>query len=424
MQIPESGASESQTFLPSYNELLRLTEAYRHGHEQIRPLEEMLDRVEYELEQMLHYFNYEIRFQPPSALVDEVVPQVYGGFESLRTSIPDLRKALAAESLDYFQEQLQGRVKERMHRLFEGLSRLREAERERTPLSPSPAVDLVLRAGRAYLQGTLGAELFLERVQSLISYQQGFLSALDAVRPAPHEQGVLKQHETVVESAFDLQLEALSELERQLLAEALEPGMIEDSLEIVRASTERLFEIQKALSEASEEVPSKLCFRCGCENDSAARFCSQCDALFPPFAASEGPEQPSVTINEQGQIEEEALPENFRRLIEAVEGALTYRLTAGELREEWLAASGRAGLVRRQLAALPPDSGAHPRFAEVRHRMQEGLERLEQALEQIELYLQSEEPQRLQAALNHLVPAADLMVQASSLAEAAVREAR
>ncbi len=222
-----------------------------------------LQEVDLALGALYEGFKNSIPGQDFSLDDEEIVADALEAFEGLRGMMASLHVSVSENDVEAVVRDVTAMVGQ-VRVLETCQARLRESESTRPVLSTVPAVNSILRAGRAVLEGRRNWHLLVACLESL----QPAWNALASAGEVPPE----------VEAHGN----ALEELVRVVNAEELEA--LEAALEAVRVTGEALVDLKARLDQPpGPEPPSVafLCPRCGAQVGEWDRSCPSCSARMP-----------------------------------------------------------------------------------------------------------------------------------------------
>lgn len=222
-----------------------------------------LQEVDLALGALYEGFKNSIPGQDFSLDDEEIVADALEAFEGLRGMMASLHVSVSENDVEAVVRDVTAMVGQ-VRVLETCQARLRESESKRPVLSTVPAVNSILRAGRAVLEGRRNWHLLVACLESL----QPAWNALASAGEVPPE----------VEAHGN----ALEELVRVVNAEELEA--LEAALEAVRVTGEALVDLKARLDQPpGPEPPSAafLCPRCGAQVGEWDRSCPSCSARMP-----------------------------------------------------------------------------------------------------------------------------------------------
>ena len=221
---------------------------------------------------------------------DEIVADALEAFAGLRGMMSSLYASVAEndpEATARDTEAIAGQIRA----LEESLSRLRDSQARKPVLSPVPAINSILRAGRAVAEGR-------KTWQLLASCLEGLQPAWEALAGRDDAPPEVEAHG-----------HALEELVRVVNAEDL--GALEAALEGVRTTGEALVDVKTRMEAPPPEVAEFLCPRCGGAVGEWDRACPSCHARMPE-RVGEAPTAKPLGLTED-------LPDYLQKLFNSAE---------------------------------------------------------------------------------------------------------
>lgn len=222
-----------------------------------------LQEVDLALGALYEGFKSSLPGQDFSVEDEEVVADALEAFEGLRGMMASLHISVSENDAVAVARDVTAMVGQ-VRVLDTCQARLRETEAARPVLSPVPAVNSILRAGRAVMEGRRNWNILVNCLESL----QPSWNALVSAAEVPPEVEVHGQ--------------ALENLVRVVNAEELEA--LEAALEAVRTTGEALVDLKARLDSPPAPAPETavfLCPRCGAEVSEWDRTCPSCSARMP-----------------------------------------------------------------------------------------------------------------------------------------------
>lgn len=345
------------TDLSSFNKMQEMVSRYWQHHVALEQVLETWQSVDQELGPIISSFHHNVQYQPSTPELEECLPTVYDAFERLRRLWPTLPNLLR-EGKRARVESVMERCQQSLNRLFDAFKRLRQAEEQEPRYSEVPPVQEILRVGHAFASGRLPLERFRERLDEFIAFQQVLNETFEELNPTPQEMPILIEQDAFLRESLHLQQEGVERVERALEQQSSEE--LERGLEEVRAGAEGLAQVQRMLAGAGQGAESKMCLRCSAENPASARYCEQCNAVFPAVEHLDS-SAPSLNILEQDESNR-PLPENLQMLSMAIEQVRAGALPPEEFLKTLEFLEGRLEAVARRLqnleeppAETPPD---------------------------------------------------------------------
>lgn len=408
------------TDLPAFNEFQEKAERYLAGESDVVHSLEALTAMEDVLARMFAQFHDNLAFQEETDAIKQAVPMVYEGFGKLRTVLPELRQSLEADAQSRA-SRLLPRARKLVNQIFDGFFLLRQEESQRKVYSESPAANELVRVGEAFLSGRLPLERFRKRLDQFIEFHQNLASSLETMQPTPAEQAVLAEVGDTLREAVERQAEGIQRMEGYF--EHPDVQELRTGLETVSQAGDKLMAITHQLTGAAtvKAEATKNCLRCSAPNPVSARYCEQCNAVFPAVDHLEDAPQGHLDVREQGEGGgPRATAENLQILSETVEQVKRKQLSDEEFVKtlDWL--QEKVDTVRKKLAGLeepPPDTPAEQIaiLEEAREHMAVGADDFEAGLQRLRAFLQRRDPAHLDNGLEMTLQAADVMFRVDEL---------
>lgn len=387
---PSSGPpSLARTALPEFNQLLTAVDALRDGMGTSSVAQDALGQVDRVLGGLQEGFLASLPMREHTPLLQEVAAALDDHFIALQSLVPEV-----AAFLDAANGTLASDALARMHAAVNGvcsaLRRLEDEDAQRERVCEIPAIDEMVRVGRAFLRGRVPHEGLRLAVVRFEAYHQVLTDGISALQPSPREAEVLAAQADIA-AALTRQGAAL-----QTLVDFFQSG---DEKRLAAALTElvtagdALVHVQRSLVDAHTREPQVPCLRCGAMNGSGERVCSRCHARLPWVAALES-EASQLDLLESGAAPDAAVQyAHLTALEEMTRGVQRGDQTPSALEALLEAQETRLREVEARLARLqqpspntPPDqmetfNAARRSLAAGLERMREGVGQMRQALE-------------------------------------------
>lgn len=403
------------TDLSSFNKMQEAVSRFWQQHVALEQVLEAWQAVDHELGPIISHFHHNVQYQPSTPVLEECLPIVYDAFERLRRLWPTLPDLLRENKRTRVESVMQ-RCHQTINRMFEAFKRLRQAEEEEPRYSEVPPVQEILRVGHAFASGRLPLERFRERLEEFIAFQNTLNDTFEELNPTPQELPVLIEHDAFLREALHLQHEGVERVERAL--EQQSPEELEKGLEEVRAGAEGLVQVQRLLTQAGQVAESKMCLRCSAQNPTSARYCEQCNAMFPAVEHLDS-SAPNLNILEQDESTR-PLPENLQMLSMAIDQVRAGALPPDEFLKTLEFLEGRLEAVARRLqnleeppAETPPDQMEI--FLAARSSIEMGAEEVGAGLEALRTFVNRRDPNRLDYGFEQVASGMRLMSQVEDL---------
>lgn len=405
------------TDLPAFNEFQGQVERVLA---QTLPVEaglESLSALEEALGQIFQHFHENLPYQEETEAVKQATPLIYQGFGKLRLVLPELRQALEGGAEGRVRRML-GRARHLVNQIFNGLFLLRQEASQRPVYSESPPVNELMRVGEAFMLGRLPMERFRKRLDQFIEFHQMMAVSLDVLQPTPAEQAVLAEQGEVLREAVERQGEGITRLES--FFEHPDIQELRLGLQTIQEAADQIVAVTHQLigAGAPPQEATKSCLRCSASNPVSARYCEQCNAMFPAVM-----DEPIPT----GQLDlrEESGPgrassEHLQLLADLAEqvrvGAITDEEFLSKL--DWF--QGKVDGVRKRLGELEPTHPDTPPeqleiLEEAREHMVVGADDMEAGLNTLRSFLQRRDPGKLARGLEMVNEAAGVMLHVEEL---------
>lgn len=407
------------TDLPAFNDFQEKAEKYLAGEADVIHSLESMASMEDVLLRMFAQFHDNLAFQEETDAIKQAVPLVYEGFGKLRTTLPELREALEAEDERRARRYLT-RARKLVNQIFNGFFVLRQEEAERPLHSESAPVNELVRVGEAFLTGKLPLERFRKRLDQFIEFHQNLTATVETMQPTPAERAVLAEVGDTLREAMERQGEAIGHLESYF--EHPDVHELRTGLSLACQAGDQLLAITHQLTGASQTTgeASKSCLRCSAMNPISARYCEQCNAMFPAVDHLEDAPTSHLDMREQGEPAPQATADNLLILVETAEQVKRKTLSDAEFIKtlDWM--QEKLEGVRKKLAEMeparpetPPDQLAI--LEEAREHMAVGADDFEAGLARMRAYLQRRDPNVLDRGLEMTLQAADVMMRVDEL---------
>lgn len=349
---------DSMTPLASFNSLLLSLEAFRNGELEEAQLQVELEAVQQELGQIAMIFRWELPYQERQGAWENPLVRAQIELEQSEGLLFQLGELVEQQGWSAVEAEGLNPLRQRLTRLFERFSELRQLEEARPRLSPSAPVHELLRCCALYDSGALSQELLRRRVDSVQHHFAGLARQLQE-QPLRHE---------VVDRVLDLldvQEEAFRSIMEQL-DQDLRP-LRRQTLEVLAQAAEEAWKCHQSLQDLQGRETG-WCDACeGLVLAEEAAVCADCGGALRSPGGSE-----------------EALPSHLQALLESLRrvGQSPQESSWLEFEKHWQEARQRTESVLgqwRQAAArlkeAPPVD-----FGQVLMEFLEALGRLEPAL--------------------------------------------
>lgn len=309
-------------------------------------------------------------------------------FEVLK---PELRALHDALSLSEYAEALEAlkELKELTRQLFSLFGQYQAEAAQGPSYSEIPYSQELIRVGRHYLDGALGADAVHGRLEIFCQYHELLEQQVTTMIPSPPERKTFEERMPDLEEALALQLQAIEDLD--LALERDDDEGVSEALELIGIAAESLVDVYRALEKADLEPRRTSCIRCGAQNPTDSRLCDQCHAVLPQQAGLAGS---TIALEEDGTAVSEQQFEEVARLESLVEEALAHgeveelRQAVEQFKKRWAQNQRRF----KQLDSPPGDTPpaqvellerARQTFEQAMTHLDEGLHLLEGGLDPI-----------------------------------------
>lgn len=408
----------------AFNALYWSLGAYQAGRCSAEAVGEHFASARDELELIDGHVRREAALRPLTLEVERRLPHVYRLLLRIRSLLELLSEHLETGALEAAERSL-ARIAESYQQLDAGLEEILRYDQERPSFSESPLVDELIHTCYGFLEGSLGVEPVLWRIDQALEHFETRLGLLESAEPLPGETGILEESRQEVSETVERQLEALGGLREN----TEDPEAFLVCLEDVRQTTDKLIALQQRLVRASRGPEPLACVSCGAENVVGDKVCGACGARLPQ-AVGVQPAGASldVTIGAGTPAEQAPMTVNVQRLLTAVESA-RHGAQDGALAQEIEAMRKRVEESRVRLNTLAePDSRTPPDqltlFHTTRQRLDAGMTEFEEALDELARFLQDENLLHLEAGSARLMEAQAALLALQSRAQEVLERAR
>ncbi len=404
------------TDLPAFNEFQGRVERVLA---QTLPVEaglESLSALEEALGQIFQHFHENLPYQEETEAVRQATPLIYQGFGKLRLVLPELRQALDAGSEGKVRRML-ARARHLVNQIFNGLLLLRQEASGRPVYSESPPVNELMRVGEAFMLGHLPMERFRQRLDQFIEFHQMLSVSLDVLQPTPAELNVLAEQGEVLREAVDRQGEGITRLVS--FFEHPDVQELRLGLQTIQEAADQILAVTHQLTGAVQpQEASKSCLRCSASNPASARYCEQCNAMFPAVMDEPTPSG-QLDLREESD-NRSANSENLQVLTDLVEQVRVGAITDEEFLKKLDWFQGKVDGVRKRLGELEPTHPDTPTeqidiLDEAREHMAVGADDMEAGLNTLRSFLQRRDPGKLARGLEMVNEAAGVMLHVEEL---------
>jgi hypothetical protein len=404
------------TDLPAFNEFQGRVERVLA---QTLPVEaglESLTALEDALGQIFHHFHENLPYQEETEAVKQATPLIYQGFGKLRLVLPELRQALDGGSEGKVRRML-ARARHLVNQIFNGLFLLRQEASQRPVYSESPPVNELLRVAEGFMLGRLPLERFRKRLDQFIELHHTMTLGLDVLQPTPAEQKVLAEQGEVLREAMERQGDGISRLES--FFEHPDVQELRLGLQTIQEAADQIVAVTHQLTGAVQPPEAtKSCLRCSASNPASARYCGQCNAMFPAVMDEPTPAGQLDLREESGP--RSASSENLQVLTDLVEQMRVGAITDEEFLKKLDWFQGKVEGVRKRLSELePPHPDTPPEQLEILEEAHEhmavGADDMEAGLNTLRSFLQRRDPGKLARGLEMVNEAAGVMLRVEEL---------
>lgn len=404
------------TDLPAFNEfqgrverVLAQTLAVDAGLESLTALEDALGQI-------FQHFHENLPYQEETEAVKQATPLIYQGFGKLRLVLPELRQALD-DGAEGKVGRMLARARHLVNQIFKGLALLRQEASQRPVYSESPPVNELVRVGEAFMLGRLPIERFRKRLDQFIELHQMMAVSLDVLAPTPAEQAVLAEQGEVLREAVERQGEGISRLES--FFEHPDVQELRQGLQTIQEAADQIVAVTHLLTGAFQpQETTKSCLHCSTSNPVSARYCEQCNAMFPAVMDEPTPTN-QLDLREESDARN-AGSENLQVLTDLVEQVRVSAITDEEFlaKLDWF--QGKVDGVRKRLSELePPHPDTPPEqldiLEEASEHMAVGADDMEAGLNTLRSFLQRRDPGKLARGLEMVNEAAQVMLRVEEL---------
>lgn len=288
----------------------------------------------------------------------KVVARIYVAFEYLGGMMSSLYATVGGNNVEGAVRDVEA-IAAQLRIVEEGVAQIKELETAKPRLSTVPGIDVLLRSGRAIIDGRRNWSILATR--------------LEALRPLAEKMAAQDGHSPALEE----HIAALNDLFKACAEENL--AALPETLERVKSTGELVMTTQQHEQESLHKPPvSYLCPRCGASMSGYDRSCPVCRAKMPErFTDSSSTDHAVRSLD---------LPEYVQVLFRAAEGLRNRRDTWQEFNQAVAEVRRRATITLKtfeNLPSLPAEAGQDEIDAAVfsKEAMSNGLAKFFQALD-------------------------------------------
>jgi len=268
------------------NEVIRHASEVMEGKGSEGALRKSLDDLTALRRQIRGMIRRELPFQEKSSSAARESKALEGHLERLREGIDELYRFFKDGRKEHLGKGMET-CRHAVEHLFAIFDHLKAEEEKRPLYSELPYQNELMRTGHGVITGTISPSALRERVEGMKMMVRGFYEHFDSLAPHPREREYFDEHRGSVKKALKKYLEGLDEM--ALYFSDNKQEHVRKGMEMTREASEKVLELQRGLEKAGQGPVSKLCFKCGRENEAPARHCIHCSAVFPSFDGSPPP---------------------------------------------------------------------------------------------------------------------------------------
>jgi hypothetical protein len=307
---------------------------------------------------------------------------------------------------------------------FSSIDALNKEEGEKITYSESPYQNELMRVGYAVMKGILKPSMLKERLEGIMGMMKAFYQNFDSLEPSAPEREIFLEKRQAIKSKLHAYIKSLQEIERYFDDHDL--IHLEKGLGASKEAADTLMALQHELVKVSEGPRTKLCFRCGKENQVIAKYCAHCNATFPSYEMGEKTSM-EFRMDDRGNVEavSHARTELSMRLLDGVSkmraGSLSrehFKRLLDELEQKALQARQEKG--RLQLPKELYNNGTPSDielFETMEALMTGGIEEIAEGLDRMKLYIAGQDETSLTVGLEKVLCGADKLSHVQKLTE-------
>ncbi len=394
------------------NEVIQAAQAVWTGSGIDDDLKASLKRLNSLRREMRSIFRRGLTFQEESPRIREEREKVEKNLELLRDGLDETYRYLKDGSKSHIMKGLP-LCREAFSNLFISFEHIREEEERCTCYSESPFQNELMRVAHGVLKGTIRPDALRSRLDGLYRYARGLYESFDITVKGPREQQFYLEKGAEIKKTLKSYVRGLEEIGRYF--KDRDSTHIRTGLDITAEAANQLLEYQKELVRINEEPETKLCFRCGSENEIWSHYCSKCNAAFPSFeTASESSVE--FVLDTQGAVktQDHVDTEFTRRIIDAISKVRAGRLSSGSFRKELDEMEHKAENARKEKAKLAfptelvkADPAQAEFFEQIDQLTSTGIDEILEGLRRMRGYLEWGDDTALTFGLENVLAGAD-----------------
>jgi hypothetical protein len=410
------------TRAPQLNEVILLAKGISEGTADEREFKGSLKELNSFRRLLRRVLKSEVKFYEKSPVLDREVPAMEKALDRLKKGTEEVYRYFSDREKTHIAEGLKI-CRKSFEAFFSSIDALNESEKGVT-YSDSPYQNELMRVGYGVLKGTLKPHALKERLDEMLGMVKAFCQNFDSLEPSAPEREIFLEKRHSIKSALHRYQKSLHEVSRYF--DDHDMCHIEKGLKASMEAADALMELQRELIKVSEGPRSKLCFRCGKENEIIAKYCVHCNASFPSYEMGEKTSM-EFRMDTCGQVEavSHARTELSLKLIDGVskvrEGSISrehFERLLNEMEQKALHARKEKGRLRLPGEIREAGETSDREFFEAMEElMVGGIEDIVEGLGRMKLYASGSDETSLTIGLERALNGADKLSHVQRLTE-------
>ncbi len=355
-----------------------------------------------------------VKIQEDVPLIKEQNKEIDAGFERLFEGLKTMENYLEYGEKEGIVRGLTG-VKAANEGILKALDAINEESAKLTRYSPSPLVHELIRVARGVLDKGFPRDALKEKLEGMQAHCDYVARDFHIIKSSRCETAAIEARMPQVEEAFNKLREGLRIMEEYFSDD--EAGHIEKAIPMLVENSTILADFTSFVELELQESTTKLCVKCGTENDKAAKFCSSCSAILPGDNSASIAADMAIKSDEfMKSNEDRVFTTNIIVLMNAVQDHCSKRMSREKLLKviEWMEEKVREGIEGISSMDYPEgieNAEEQEALEKTRVLLEEGAYGLEAALAEMRLYYEDNDQSHLKAGLEQALEASDRRVQ-------------